>query len=67
MLRSALPGSEVIQDDGQITIVGADREQVPELVDSLVGAGIRVYRVAPQEPTLEDVYFTLHGEGEGVS
>lgn len=36
------------------------REAIPDLVASLVAAGCRVYRVAPQEPTLEDVYFALH-------
>jgi len=39
------------------------RGAIPDLVASLVGAGCRVYRVAPQEPTLEDVYFALHSEG----
>jgi ABC-2 type transport system ATP-binding protein len=38
------------------------REAIPDLVTSLVNAGCRVYRVAPQEPTLEDVYFALHGQ-----
>jgi ABC-2 type transport system ATP-binding protein len=36
------------------------REVIPELVSSLVAAGRRIYRVSPQEPTLEDVYFALH-------
>ena len=40
------------------------REAIPDLVTSLVNAGCRVYRVAPQEPTLEDVYFALHGEAD---
>ena len=34
---------------------------IAELVASLVNAGCSIYRVAPQEPTLEDVYFALHG------
>jgi ABC-2 type transport system ATP-binding protein len=40
------------------------RAVIPELIGSLVAAGRRIYRVSPQEPTLEDVYFALH---EGVS
>jgi ABC-2 type transport system ATP-binding protein len=40
------------------------REAIPDLVRSLVNAGCRVYRVAPQEPTLEDVYFALHGQAD---
>jgi ABC-2 type transport system ATP-binding protein len=38
------------------------RAAIPDLVSSLVAAGRRIYRVSPQEPTLEDVYFALHGE-----
>ena len=34
----------------------------PGLVARLVGAGVGIYRVAPQEPSLEDVYFAIHGE-----
>jgi len=37
------------------------RDAIPDLVATLVTAGARIYRVAPQEPTLEDVYFALHG------
>jgi ABC-2 type transport system ATP-binding protein len=37
-----------------------DRERVPALLNALVNAGGRVYRLSPQEPTLEDVYFALH-------
>jgi len=36
------------------------RDDVPDLVAALVNAGRRIYQVAPQEPTLEDVYFALH-------
>ncbi len=39
---------------------GTGRETVPLLLGALVEAGIRVYRVTPQEPTLEDIYFALH-------
>jgi ABC-2 type transport system ATP-binding protein len=46
-----------------------ERAAIPDLVKSLVDVGCRVYRVAPQEPTLEDVYFALHGRAreEGAS
>ncbi|MGC9523218.1 MAG: ABC transporter ATP-binding protein [Anaerolineae bacterium] len=33
---------------------------IPDLVALLVNTGARIYRVSPQEPTLEDVYFALH-------
>ena len=44
----------------RITVAGAGRESVPDLVAALVAAGVRIYRVSPQEPSLEDVYFALH-------
>lgn len=37
-----------------------DREIIPTLVDTLTQAGGRIYRLTPQAPTLEDVYFALH-------
>jgi ABC-2 type transport system ATP-binding protein len=52
-----------VTDRGDALVVGGiDREKVPELVAALVAAGVRIYRVVPQEPSLEDVYFALHGE-----
>jgi ABC-2 type transport system ATP-binding protein len=53
--------------DGTIVLTGAEREDIPDLVSALVAAGVRIYRVAPQEPSLEDVYFALHGEEESAS
>jgi ABC-2 type transport system ATP-binding protein len=53
---------EPAHEDGTITLTGIGREATPGLVAALVGAGVRIYRVAPQEPSLEDVYFALHGE-----
>jgi len=38
------------------------REEIPGLVAALATAGVRVYRVTPEEPSLEDVYFALQGE-----
>ncbi len=54
--------AESSPESGAIQVVGADRESIPDLVAALVAAGVRVYRIAPQEPSLEDVYFGLHGE-----
>ena len=67
VLQTALGLSNPVQEHGVITIVGADREAIPELVASLVAAGVRVYRVTPQEPSLEDIYFALYGDKEAVS
>lgn len=46
---------------GVITVHGAQREQIPALVSALIAASVPVYRVALQEPTLQDVYFSIHG------
>ena len=39
----------------------ARRESIPELLSILVQKGLRVYRLAPQEANLEEVYFALNG------
>jgi ABC-2 type transport system ATP-binding protein len=39
-------------------------ESIPELLSILVQHGLRVYRLAPQEADLEEVYFALHGGAE---
>jgi ABC-2 type transport system ATP-binding protein len=44
---------------GTLSLWVPQRAAIPDLVASLVAAGCRVYRVVPQEPTLEDVYFAL--------
>ena len=62
----ALSGQNVTANAGQqhgtIAVSGAAHAVIPDLVNLLVNAGIRIYGVTPQEPTLEDVYFALHGE-----
>lgn len=64
----ATPGiTTVTQNNGTITAMGAGREASPDLVASLVHAGVRIFRVAPREPSLEDVYFALQGEKEALS
>lgn len=52
--------SEVSSNRNVLTISGLAHEQVPDVLNALVRAGIRVYRISPQEPSLEDVYFALH-------
>jgi ABC-2 type transport system ATP-binding protein len=39
----------------------AGRESIPEFVSILVQKGLRIYRLAPQEANLEEVYFALNG------
>lgn len=51
---------EVSSNRNVLTAPGLARERIPDAIAALVQAGIRVYRVASQEPSLEDVYFSLH-------
>lgn len=45
-----------------LTLTGVPHEVIPDVLATLVSAGVRVYRVEPYEPTLEDVYFALQGQ-----
>lgn len=54
----------VAGENGMVTVTGAAHERIPDLIQALSGSQIRIYRVAPQEPSLEDIYFALHGEEE---
>jgi ABC-2 type transport system ATP-binding protein len=47
-------------EQGVLVIPGVTREQIPDLVATLVNAGIRLYRIDYAEPSLEEVYFALH-------
>jgi ABC-2 type transport system ATP-binding protein len=51
--------------EGVLSLWIPQRTAIPELVAALVEGGCRIYRVAPQEPTLEDVYFALHARARG--
>lgn len=53
-----------VQENGVIALIGTDREAIPDLVAALTAGGVRIYRITPQEPSLEDIYFALHGEEE---
>jgi len=53
---------EIAEENGVVSFGGGAHARVPEIVASLVAAGVRIHRVTPQEPSLEDVYFALHGE-----
>lgn len=60
---TAIPDArEVAQEAGQpvISLSVTLRDQVPQVVNRLVAAGVPIYRLTPKEPTLEDIYFALH-------
>ena len=57
----------VVADGTYFILVVADQanqvfERDGENNNALASANVSVYRVTPQEPTLEDIYFALHGE-----
>jgi len=48
---------------GDYAEVHLDRlERVPDLVAELVAAGVRLTRVDPHNPSLEDLYFAIRRE-----
>ena len=51
---------EVELDRDGLKVVGIDRQQIPELIAQLAAAGVRIFSVTAQEPSLEDIYFSLH-------
>jgi ABC-2 type transport system ATP-binding protein len=52
--------------NGALVVTINKRESIPDVLASMVQNHVRVYRMAPQEVNLEQVYFTLHEEKEGV-
>jgi ABC-2 type transport system ATP-binding protein len=58
-----LAGATQVEHRNNILDVWVDhRETVPDMLGALYEAGVRVYRVTPQELTLEDVYLSLHNQ-----
>jgi ABC-2 type transport system ATP-binding protein len=52
------------QEKDILTLTLSGREAIPELLSILVQKGLHVYRLAPQEANLEEVYFAIHGDTE---
>lgn len=53
--------SPVRQEKDLLTMTLAGRESIPDLISVLYQKGLRIYRLAPQEANLEEVYFALNG------
>lgn len=62
ILQGAFDAEFDREDGALLKITGIEHARIPDLVASLVAAGVRLYQITPQEPSLEDVYFALHGE-----
>ncbi len=56
---------EPARPNGALVVTIDRHESIPEVLACLVQNRVRVYRFAPQEANLEQVYFTLHEEKEG--
>ena len=54
------------QPNGVLLATIDQRDSIPEVLANLVQNQIRVYRLAARDADLEQVYFTLHEEQEGV-
>jgi ABC-2 type transport system ATP-binding protein len=48
--------------NGQAEIQVDDVARIPDLVDSLTASGVRLTRVEPHTPTLEELYFAVRAE-----
>jgi ABC-2 type transport system ATP-binding protein len=66
-LLAGAPGVSAHRENGTIVAAGAAWAAIPGLVTSLASAGVQIYRVAPQEVSLEDTYFALQQEKEEMS
>ena len=67
LLRTELPDLVIAppkQEKEVLTLTLSGREAIPELLSVLVQKGLHIYRLAPQEVNLEEVYFALHGGAE---
>lgn len=66
VLRAFPDARDVAQAENQpvLTLALPAREQIPQVVERMVAANVPLYRLTPQEATLEDFYFALHGYEE---
>ena len=60
----AVAGVVSVEADGpaSVNVAVDDHDLVPELVFTLAAAGVRVRRIEPYEPSLEDLYFAVRGK-----
>lgn len=62
LLRNRFVPLRINTENQHLVIAGAQRDSIPELVAVLVNAGIPIFRVTPQDASLEDIYFALQGK-----
>ncbi|MCU1462818.1 MAG: daunorubicin resistance ATP-binding protein DrrA [Acidimicrobiales bacterium] len=62
-----LPGVLECHRNGSAARIALDDlARVPDLIDALNGLGVRLTRVAPHEPSLEELYFAVRRESGAV-
>lgn len=66
LLSARLGAPPSVNEAGELVVPRIERERVPELVQTLALAGIRIYRVERREATLEDVYFAIQDARNGA-
>ncbi len=59
--------TDVAMGDGNRIIVEGDRERAPKIVKALSDAGVRVYQVVAQRPTLEEFFLRVTGADDAAS
>jgi ABC-2 type transport system ATP-binding protein len=50
------------RQNGSVEVELDDLGRIPDLIDRLAGEGVRLMRVEPHQPTLEDLYFAVRAE-----
>jgi ABC-2 type transport system ATP-binding protein len=59
-LETASGLDEVAADRETLKLSKIERQRIPDLIAQLAAAGVRIFRVTTEEPSLEDIYFALH-------
>ncbi len=57
--QSALVDRWAVEPNGSSLIVRATREEAPEVIRRLVGAGVDIFALAPEERNLEEVFLSI--------
>ncbi len=65
ILQTHLDAIDIVQKErpGFLSLSLTQKEQIPEIISHLAAQDVPIYRITPEEPTLEDVYFALHKRG----
>jgi ABC-2 type transport system ATP-binding protein len=65
-LQTRFPAIQTAIQNNHLHLTSARHDSIPDIIAALVASGIRIYRVMPQDTSLEDIYFALHKKGNSV-